>query len=325
MVSDTTGADASRYDLVMVGSANVDLVVRSERLPGPGETVLGSDLAIHPGGKGANQSVAAARLGARVAFVGRVGSDGHGAFVLDTLRAAGVDVSHVRVADAPTGTALITVDSGGDNTIVVSPGANGRVSPADVEAAGPVLARTSVLCLQMEIPHETVVAAVRAWPAGGRVVVNLAPPAPLPSDVLARCDPLVVNEHEAAYLLRVAGDVEGALDDTSSTLMVARALLELGPRSVVVTLGASGAVAADAGGAEHVPAPRVRAVDTTGAGDAFCGALAVRLAGGWSLLDAVRFATRVGAAAVRATGAQSSFPTLAEVEALHGDADAPNH
>ncbi|MGK5630108.1 ribokinase, partial [Streptomyces sp. URMC 123] len=189
-------------DLLVVGSANADLVVGVERRPGAGETVLGSDLAVHPGGKGANQAVAAARLGARTALLARVGDDAHGRLLLDAQRAAGVDTSAVLVGGAPTGVALITVDPSGDNSIVVSPGANARLSPEDVRAAEPLLAAARVVSLQMEIPRETVVAAARAAArAGTRVVLNPSPPAELPDDVLAVCDPLVVNEHEARVLL----------------------------------------------------------------------------------------------------------------------------
>lgn len=305
------------YDVTVVGSANVDLVVRVDRRPGAGETVLGGDVAVQPGGKAANQAVAAARLGSRVAFLGRVGSDGHGTFLLDALRTADVDVDRVAVTEAPTGVGLIVVDGGGDRSVVVSPGANAWLTPADVEAAIPLFARSSVVCLQMEVSHDAVFTAARAAEAAGaRVVLNLAPPAHLPPDVRALCDPLVVNEEEASLLLRLAGGDEGAVDADASALTVSKALLDLGPRSVVITLGASGAVVADADGTEHVPAPRVRAVDVTGAGDAFCGGLAARLAARDSLREAVSFATRAGAGAVRTTGAQGSFPTAAEVDAL---------
>ncbi len=294
------------YDLLVVGSANADLVIGVERRPGNGETVLGSDLATHPGGKGANQAVAAARLGARAALLARVGDDAHGRMLLDTQAASGVDTGGVLVGGAPTGVALITVEEGGDNSIVVSPGANARLTPRDVAAADALLRAARVVSVQLEIPHETAVAAVRAAArAGARVVLNPSPPAPLPGDVRAVCDPLVVNEHEARALL---GDRAG-----DSPRERAAALLSGGARSVVITLGAAGALAADASGAELVPSPAVRAVDTTGAGDAFTGALAWRLALGEDLRTAVRYAVRVGAAAVTRAGAQESFPTAAEL------------
>lgn len=298
-------------DLLVVGSANADLVVAVERRPGAGETVLGSDLATHPGGKGANQSVAAARLGAATALLARVGDDDHGRLLLDTQRSAGVDTSAVLVGGAPTGVALITVDASGESSIVVSPGANARLTPHDVAAAADLLERARVVSLQLEIPQDTVAAAVHgARRTGTRVVLNASPAAPLPDDVLAACDPLVVNEHEARSLLHALGDPAACADSPDAW---GSALLKRGPRSVVVTLGAAGALAAGPDGLLHVPSPRVPAVDTTGAGDAFTGALAWRLGAGDDLAAAVRFAVRVGAAAVTRAGAQEAFPTAAEV------------
>ncbi|TVL91707.1 ribokinase [Streptomyces sp. SAJ15] len=299
------------YDLVVVGSANADLVVGVERRPAAGETVLGSDLAVHPGGKGANQAVAAARLGARAALLARVGDDDHGRMLREVQRAAGVDTSGVLVGGAPTGVALITVDPSGDNSIVVSPGANARLSPEDVHAAAPLLAAARVVSLQLEIPLETVAATVAAVGPDTRVVLNPSPPAALPVEVLAACDPLVVNEHEARFLL--GDDLAARSEDP---VVWAAALRSRGPRSVVVTLGAAGALAADDRGAVRVPGVPVAAVDTTGAGDAFTGALGWRLGVGDDLATAVRFAVRVGAAAVTRPGAQRSFPTAEEVAAL---------
>ncbi|MFF4552377.1 ribokinase [Streptomyces sp. NPDC001422] len=297
------------YDLLVVGSANADLVVRVERRPAAGETVLGSDLVVHPGGKGANQAVAAARLGARTALLARVGDDGHGRLLLDAQRAAGVDTVGVLVGGAPTGVALITVDPSGDNSIVVSPGANGRLAPEDVRAAGSLFQASRVVSAQLEIPLETVVEVVRSLAEGGRLVLNPSPPRPLPSEVLAACDPLIVNEHEARV---IAGDDLGDSPEDWAT-----ALLALGPRSVVITLGAAGALVAERAGARvRVPSVRVAAVDTTGAGDAFTAALAWRLGRGESLPEAAGYAARVGAAAVTRAGAQESFPTPEEVAAL---------
>ncbi|MEW2162031.1 ribokinase [Streptomyces sp. NPDC007084] len=296
------------YDLLVVGSANADLVVRVERRPAAGETVLGSDLVVHPGGKGANQAVAAARLGARTALLARVGDDGHGRLLLDAQRAAGVDTVGVLVGGAPTGVALITVDPSGDNSIVVSPGANGRLAPEDVRAAGSLFQASRVVSAQLEIPLETVVQVVRSLADGGRFVLNPSPPRPLPREVLAACDPLIVNEHEARV---IAGD---GLGDSPEDW--ARALLALGPRSVVITLGAAGALVAERAGARvRVPSVPVEAVDTTGAGDAFTAALAWRLGRGESLTEAAGYAARVGAVAVTRAGAQESFPTAEEVAA----------
>ncbi|MEU5990470.1 ribokinase [Spirillospora sp. NPDC047418] len=299
-----------RWDVVVVGSVNADLVVGVDRRPAPGETVLGSDLAVHPGGKGANQAVAAARLGGRAAIVGRVGDDGHGALLRGALAAAGVDLAHLATTPGvPTGVALITVGPDGDNSIIVSPGANARLGPADIAAARAMIAGAAVVSFQLEVPLPAVAAAARAAAgAGGRVVLNLSPPAPVPDALLARCDPLVVNEHEAAFLLGGArGDPRGGARGTAA------ALAESGPRSVVVTLGAGGVVVADGAGTTAIPSPRTEAVDTTGAGDAFTAALCLRLARGDALRDAARYATRAGAAAVRGRGAQSSFPTEDEL------------
>ncbi|MET8611803.1 ribokinase [Streptomyces misionensis] len=297
------------YDLLVVGSANADLVIGVERRPGAGETVLGGDLSVHPGGKGANQAVAAARLGARTALLARVGDDGHGRLLLDSLRSAGVDPAGVLAGGAPTGVALITVDPSGDNSIVVSPGANARLTPADVRAAEGLLRASRVVSAQLEIPLETVEEVVRALPSGTRFVLNPSPPRPLPAEVLAACDPLIVNEHEARVLLGGAGAGEEPED-------WARGLLALGPRSVVVTLGAEGALVHDGSGATRVASVKVDAVDTTGAGDAFTAALAWRLGTGASLAQAAGYAARVGAAAVTKPGAQESYPTAEEVRAL---------
>ncbi|MFJ8540653.1 ribokinase [Streptomyces sp. NPDC093586] len=298
------------YDLLVVGSANADLVIGVERRPGAGETVLGSDLAVHPGGKGANQAVAAARLGARTALLARVGDDSYGRLLLDSQRAAGVDTVGVLVGGAPTGVALITVDPSGDNSIVVSPGANGRLAPEDVRAAASLFHASRVVSAQLEIPLETVVEVVRCLAPGSRFVLNPSPPRPLPREVLAACDPLIVNEHEAKVILGDACVSERPED-------WAGLLLAKGPRSVVVTLGAEGALVASAAeGVRRVPSVKVDAVDTTGAGDAFTAALAWRLGTGASLAEAAAYAARVGAAAVTKAGAQVSYPTAAEVDAL---------
>ncbi|GAB7108540.1 ribokinase [Streptomyces phaeofaciens JCM 4814] len=298
------------YDLLVVGSANADLVIDVERRPAAGETVLGSDLAVHPGGKGANQAVAAARLGARTALLARVGDDGHGRLLLDSLRAAGVDTGGVLVGGAPTGVALITVDPSGDNSIVVSPGANGRLTPRDVRAAANLFRISRVVSAQLEIPLETVVEVVRSLAPGSRFVLNPSPPRPLPAEVLAACDPLIVNEHEAKVIL---GEAAGAGDEPVDW---ARLLLAKGPKSVVVTLGSDGALVASAEGVARIASVRVDAVDTTGAGDSFTAALAWKLGAGASLAEAAAYAARVGAVAVTRRGAQESFPTAAEVDAL---------
>ena len=298
------------YDLLVVGSANADLVIGVERRPGAGETVLGSDLAVHPGGKGANQAVAAARLGARTALLARVGDDANGRLLLESQQGAGVDTAGVLVGGAPTGVALITVDPSGDNSIVVSPGANGRLTPEDVRAAAPLLHASRVVSAQLEIPLESVVEVVRQLPSGTRFVLNPSPPRELPAEVLAACDPLIVNEHEAQVILG-----GGAIGDDPAEW--ARELLASGPKSVVVTLGSEGALVASADGdVVRVPSVKVDAVDTTGAGDSFTAALAWKSGEGATLAEAAAYAARVGAVAVTRRGAQESFPTAEEVDAL---------
>ncbi|MFI6767957.1 ribokinase [Streptomyces sp. NPDC050355] len=303
------------YDVLVVGSANADLTVRVERRPGAGETVLGTDLVESAGGKGANQAAAAARIGGRTALLARVGGDAYGELLLHAQREAGTDVAPVIVDQAArTGTAMIVVDPDGDNSIVVSPGANAALTPQDVAAAKEVIAASSVVSLQLEIPMESVrAAAAAAAQAGTRVVLNPspAPEAALATELLAVADPLVVNEHEARRL-------SGRADGTPAEW--AQALLDQGARSVVITLGGDGALVLDAAGIGEVAGVRVKAVDTTGAGDAFTGALATRLARGASLQEAARFAVRVGAAAVTKPGAQPSYPTRAELELLAPEA-----
>lgn len=274
--------------------------------------MLGSDLAVHPGGKGANQAVAAARLGARTALLARIGDDAYGRLLLESQRAAGVDTVGVLVGGAPTGVALIAVDPSGDNSIVVSPGANARLAPRDVRAATSLFHASRVVSAQLEIPLETVEEVVRTLPPDTRFVLNPSPPRPLDTEVLAACDPLIVNEHEAKVLLGEAYDVASGPEDW------ARLLLAKGPRSVVVTLGARGALVASSEGVVRVGAVAVDAVDTTGAGDSFTAALAWRLGAGASLAEAAAYAARVGAVAVTRRGAQESFPTADEVEALRG-------
>ncbi len=277
--------------IAIVGSINLDLVVSVERHPRPGETVLGGDCRQLPGGKGANQAVAAARLGGAVAMVGRVGADPQGGWLRDGLSVEKVDVRHVRSdREAPTGMALIAVDPTGENTIVVSPGANARVSPRDVAAAGELVADADVLLLQHEIPTEAVAAAIEA--ARGTVVLNPAPARGLVGSV----DVLVPNRGELEALAGGSGD----------PVTLARSLA--GTKAVVVTCGSEGAVVVEGDRSERVPAPSVRAVDTTGAGDAFCGALAGALGDGATLVEAARWAVRVAAVSVTRPGAQGGLP-----------------
>ena len=294
----------------VVGSINQDFVLRLKRRPEPGETVTDAELSLHPGGKGANGAIAAARLGAQVTMLGRVGEDAFGRELVENLRENGVDTSRVEaVSGTPTGSAFVTVTPDGENAIIVSPGANRRFGPDEVEAAHD-LREADVVVAQLEVGVETVERAARIV-AGtrGRLLLNLAPPRELPDDLLRLCDPLVVNEHEAAFLLGEEATPEESI----------QRLLELGPASVVVTLGAAGAVFATGGAPpERIPAPEVEAVDTTGAGDAFVGALAAKLAEGVPLEEAVPYAVLAGAVAVTREGAQGSLPTPEDVGRLGG-------
>lgn len=300
-------------DVFVLGSINQDFVLKVERRPEPGETVTNAELSTGSGGKGANQAAAAALLGASVAFLGRVGDDEFGGPLVRALEEKGIDVSLIEtVSDKSTGAAFITVTPDGENAITVAPGVNRSLTPEDVEAASGAIRGARVVVAQMEIPPETVLRAVEvADEAGGRALVNLAPHREVPRELLERLNPLVVNEHEAAFLLGVP-----KVDGVDGAIAAAPKLLDLGPRSVVITVGADGAVFSDGESTKHLPAPRVEVVDTTGAGDAFVGALATRLARGESLGEAVAYAVRAGAAAVTKEGAQGALPTPEVVEAL---------
>jgi len=299
--------------VVVVGSANADLVVQVPRRPAGGETLLGGDLQLLPGGKGANQAAAAGRCGAQVAFVGCVGADANGGFLRAQLEAAGVDTTPLAEVTRPTGTAIIFLTPDGENSIVVSPGANHEVSRELVAARAAVWRQARVVVLSLEIPHETAFhVATDAAAAGARVILNAAPATHLDAEVLAACDPLIVNEHEALEALGVGLDDPDAQDYPR----LAERLRSAGARSVVITLGADGAVIADGEGIDAVAAYRVTAVDTTGAGDAFVGAVAAELAAGATLRDAVRFATAVSAVSVQRLGAQASYADRAEIDAF---------
>jgi ribokinase len=317
-------------EIAVVGSLNLDFIVPVDHHPAPGETVLGGDHLQLPGGKGANQAVAAARLGRRVAIVGRVGADDPGRRLRENLAGEGVDVELLADdPDAPTGIALIAVRRGadrrptdgeavgdpaagggppgglaGENMIVVSPGANGRVSTDDVARAAGLLEAARVTLVQHEIPAEAVAATVHA--AGGAVVLNPAPARAVDAAVLARVDVLVPNRTELALLS--GSEVPESVGDAA-----ALASGISGPRALVVTLGADGALVVDGPGLERIEAPAVEAVDSTGAGDAFCGALADALARGAELVEAARWAVRAAALSVTRPGAQGGLPSAADL------------
>ncbi|MEO8245493.1 MAG: ribokinase [Chloroflexota bacterium] len=292
--------------VVVLGSINTDFVVSADRLPAPGETVLGGSLAIHQGGKGANQAVAAARAGAEVVFVGCVGDDGFAHDALEALRGEGVDVSHVRRVLGPTGAAIIAVGPRGENQIVVAPGANAALSIGDAEAAAEFVTGGAVLLTCLEIPMPAVVAGVRAATAEGRLaIVNPAPAHALPAELLALAPILTPNEHE---LVVAIGN-----DDSAA------ALTELTARTrgpVIVTQGPAGALLAHGDRRERFEGyPAAVVVDTTGAGDTFNGVLAAWLAGGASIAEAISAANVAAAISVGVAGARGGMPARAAIEA----------
>jgi ribokinase len=294
--------------VVVVGSANMDLVATAPVLPAPGQTVLGRAFTTVPGGKGANQAVAAARAGARCAFVGAVGDDAFGSALRDGLVIAGVDAALLRTVPGPSGVALIAVGDDGENQIVVVPGANAALTALD-ERDLATIGGADVLMAQLEVPVPTVAAAARAArAAGASMLLNAAPARTLPADLLSTVDILLVNEGEALAVAARPADPPDALLD---------ALLDLVPR-VVLTLAARGASYADREGTRvTVPAPVVPTVDTTAAGDAFAGAFAVAWAEARPVKEALRWACAAGAACARTLGAASSLPTRAQIDELH--------
>jgi ribokinase len=296
-------------EVVVVGSVNRDYVCQVDPLPHPGQTVLGGEVSVGSGGKGGNQAAAAGLLGARTSLIARVGDDVDGRALTSDLDAVGVDTREVAVLpDVRTGTAFVFVAADGENSIVVAPGANGRLTGAQIDETLPrVLRAPAVLVTQAEIPDDALHAAISsAARLGCRAIVNLAPFRPVPAEQLALCDPLVVNESEASDLL--GSEIRGV----ESAKLAAQELLGRA-RSVVITVGAEGAVAAANGVVVHVAAEPTTVVDTTGAGDAFTGALAVALSRGSDLESATRLGVRVGSYAVARTGAQASYPRPADL------------
>ncbi len=299
--------------VVVVGSSNTDMTVRVPSIPAPGETLLGREFRITAGGKGANQAVAAARAGATVVFVTALGTDDFGNRALENFVREGIDVRLVRrVSTAPSGVALIFVDDQGENSIAVAPGANSELRPGDVSPLAQVLDADDVLLVQLEIPLETVDAAVRVAAARrARVMLNPAPAQALPDSLLAAVSLITPNEHEAERLTGI--DLE---DDAGAPARAATSLHERGVPSAIITLGARGAFISAAGASEHVRAFAVQAVDTTAAGDVFNGALAAALVDGRPLPEAVQFANAAAAISVTRPGAQDSAPTRSEINDL---------
>jgi ribokinase len=296
-------------DIVVIGSLNTDLVIKTERLPDPGETLHGEDLQTIPGGKGANQAAAAARLGSRVAMVGRVGADQFGPHLVDNLAHQGVNTGHVRVDPGTcTGIALIIVDDQGENTILLTAGANGQVSHSDVDSASALLSQARLVLLQFEIPFETVEYTLdKASQLGVMTVLNPAPANPIDPDLLAKIDIMVPNQTELEFISGIPAN------DDESTRTAAQTLVDKGVGVVIVTLGERGALLVTPEETTMVPGIKVDVVDTTAAGDAFIGALATAIVRDMPLADAVRFANCAGALATTRFGAQPSLPSADEV------------
>lgn len=305
---DTT--QTSKRQILVVGSSNTDMVIKAAHLPRPGETILGGTFFMNPGGKGANQAVAIARLGGPVTFICKTGSDIFGHQSQQLFEEEGINTSYV-FSDSgnPSGVALITVDEKAENCIVVASGANANLLPSDLEKAEEAIERADLVLMQLEVPMETVCfVADIAWQKGKKVILNPAPAHPLPVDLLRHLYLITPNETEAEMITGVE------ITDESSAGEAARALSGMGVQHVIITLGSKGALIYSNGKAEMVPALKVEAVDTTAAGDVFNGALTVALSEGRSLKEAARFACKASAISVTRVGAQSSAPYRNEVD-----------
>jgi ribokinase len=288
----------------------MDLVTRASRLPRAGETLIGQTFTTVPGGKGANQAVASARLGAKVAMVGCVGSDAYGTQLRDALRVEGIDCQAVKSVDGSSGVALIVVDDSSQNAIVIVAGSNGELTPASLQACDAVLQAGDVIICQLEVPMDTVGFALkRGRELGKTVILNPAPASgPLPAEWYSCIDYLIPNESEATALSGVT------VDSIDSAKQAATQLIKSGAGKVIITLGSQGALFADGQGFEHLSAPKVKAVDTTAAGDTFVGGFAAALANGKSEAEAIRFGQVAAALSVTRAGAQPSIPTLHDVQ-----------
>ncbi|MEO1263308.1 MAG: ribokinase [Bacteroidota bacterium] len=298
-----------RKKIVVIGSSNTDMVVKSDRLPAPGETVLGGRFIMNPGGKGANQAVAAARLNGDVTFIAKVGNDVFGQEAISGFKSHGIQTDFViSDPDNPSGVALIMVDSNGENCISVALGANAALQKSDIDAAKKAIVQADLVLIQLEIPMPVVEYAVQlAVNAGAEVVLNPAPAQPLTDQLLANLSIISPNETEAELLTGIQ------VEDLASIKKAAKALRDKGVETVIITLGSKGAYIQSKDLDELVPSPKVQAVDTTAAGDTFNGALVVGLSEGMSLLDAVAFANQAAAFSVTKLGAQASVPTRSEL------------
>ncbi|MBV7497937.1 ribokinase [Pseudomonas sp. PDM24] len=298
--------------VVVIGSLNMDLVTRAPRLPRGGETLIGQSFATVSGGKGANQAVAAARLGAQVSMVGCVGNDAYGEALREALLAEQIDCQAVSTVEDSSGVALIVVDDNSQNAIVIVAGANGALTPEVIDRFDAVLQAADVIICQLEVPDATVGHALkRGRELGKTVILNPAPASrPLPADWYAAIDYLIPNESEASALSGLP------VDSLSTAETAAARLIAMGAGKVIITLGSQGSLFADGQRFEHFPAAKVKAVDTTAAGDTFVGGFAAALAAGKSEADAIRFGQVAAALSVTRAGAQPSIPTLSDVQAF---------
>lgn len=294
--------------ILVIGSSNTDMTVKSEIIPAPGETVLGGVFSMGHGGKGANQAVAAARLGGKVSFICKVGNDLFGKNSIAQYEREGLDTSNLLVSELPSGVALINVDAAGENSITVAPGANMDLSVADIEKCADAIRAASILLIQLEIPVSTVLKAARiAHEAGVTVVLNPAPACDIPDELLQISDFVIPNESELA---RFSGT---QVDDMDSIVKACKRLHDKGVGTVILTRGSRGSFIYRDGEGVEVPSRKVKAVDTTGAGDTFCGALCVALSEGKSVGESVAFATAASALTVQKMGAQASLPFRNEI------------
>ena len=296
-----------KLKILVIGSSNTDMIIKVSRIPGPGETILGGEFFKTAGGKGANQAVAAARAGGDVTFIGCLGNDSMGKEALEGLSNEGIDVSHVKISeDHPSGIALINVADSGENSITVASGANAQIFPDDIHALKDVISSASIILLQHEIPFETVSAVIDiAYDNNVPVILNPAPAAPVPKEVLTKIFLLTPNEHEAALITEMGSDTD--------PLILGSRLLEMGSEQVIITIGSKGALYLGKGRQEVVKPFAVEAMDTTAAGDTFNGYLAVALAGGEDIIKAIRWANKAASVSVTRMGAQSSIPSYKEL------------
>ena len=295
--------------ILVIGSSNTDMTIKSDKLPLPGETILGGKFIMGPGGKGANQAVAARRLGGKVEFVCKVGRDIFGKNSLEGYVKEGIDMSHILYSDEASGIALILVDGNGENMISVAPGANSDLTVEDIESIADTIRESDYLILQLEIPVSSVLRAAEiAHEAGVYVILNPAPACQLPSELFRFISLITPNRTETSLMTGIE------ITDESSCMEAVKVLNEMGVKDVVITLGSKGSLVFSEGNCKMVPAQKVKAVDATAAGDTFCGALCVALSKGSGLIEAAEFATKASALTVQKIGAQNSIPHITDIK-----------